>query len=165
MRTSHEALPVTYVSGRQLPPATSRAPFIVIPQVTRMFDFRVLRQNRRVVADEARRTEIEKFHEVLTDISLCRATDAVRRFIIAAYVKGAITGSAEHSPLEGNTAVVNVRVELVAVCLVRFVDVTLLHCVACTCQAVFTKRRYRDSWNRTVLRRIAKVHNHSLKAP
>ena len=37
--------------------------------------------------------------------------------------------------------------------------------LCCICQAVFTKRRYRDSWNRTVLRRIAKVHNHSLKAP
>ena len=29
--------------------------------------------------------------------------------------------------------------------------------------SVFTKRRYRDKWNRTVVRRIAKVHNHSLK--
>ena len=29
--------------------------------------------------------------------------------------------------------------------------------------AVFTKRRYRDRWNRTVTRRIAKRHNHALK--
>lgn len=28
---------------------------------------------------------------------------------------------------------------------------------------VFTKRRYRDKWNRMVMRRIAKVHCHSLK--
>ena len=28
---------------------------------------------------------------------------------------------------------------------------------------VFTKRRYRDKWNRTMVRRIAKVHSHSLK--
>ena len=28
---------------------------------------------------------------------------------------------------------------------------------------VFTKRRYRDAWNRLVLRRISKGHNHSVK--
>ncbi len=33
-----------------LPPATSKAPFIVIPSVVNDFQFRVLRQNRRVVA-------------------------------------------------------------------------------------------------------------------
>ena len=110
------------MSERQLPPATSRAPFIVMPLVHGTFDFRVLRQNRRVVHDEARRDEIENFHEVLKDISLCRATDAVRKFLINAYVKGATIGSAEHSPLEGNTAAANAyRV----VCDVRRVAVTL----------------------------------------
>ena len=29
--------------------------------------------------------------------------------------------------------------------------------------AVFTKRRYRDAWNRAVIQRIARAHNHSLK--
>ena len=29
--------------------------------------------------------------------------------------------------------------------------------------AVFTKRRYRDRWNRTVVRRVSKKHNHSIK--
>ena len=29
--------------------------------------------------------------------------------------------------------------------------------------SVFTKRRYRDKWNRTVVRRVAKGHNHTLK--
>ena len=29
--------------------------------------------------------------------------------------------------------------------------------------AVFTRRRYRDKWNRTVVRRISKTHNHSIK--
>ena len=29
--------------------------------------------------------------------------------------------------------------------------------------AVFTKRRYRDSWNRNVVRRIGRTHNHTLK--
>ena len=116
---------------RQLPPATGKAPFVVEPLV-RDFEFRVLRQNRRVVADENRRVELELFHEVLTGISMCQATQSVRDFIIAAYVRGASIGTAEHTPLEGNTA-------------------------------VFTKRRYRDAWNRCVTRRVAKSHNHSVK--
>ena len=96
------------------------------------FSFRVLRQNRRVISDESRRDELELFHRVLTDISLCRPTDAVKQFLIAAYVRGANTGSAERAPLEGNTA-------------------------------VFTKRRYRDAWNRCITRKVAKTHNHSIK--
>ncbi len=47
----------------QLPPATSKPPFIAIPRVHLNFDFRVLRQNRRVIADDARKDEIESFHE------------------------------------------------------------------------------------------------------
>ena len=104
---------------------------MVDPRV-RNFAFRVLRQNRRVVTDESRRAELELFHEVLTDISMCRSTQSVRDFIIAAYVRGASTGNAEHTSLEGNTA-------------------------------VFTKRRYRDAWNRCVTRRVSKSHNHSVK--
>ena len=73
---------------RQLPPATGRAPFVVEPHV-RNFEFRVLRQNRRVVQDEERRDEIELFHRILTDISMCEATQSVRDFIVAAYVRGA----------------------------------------------------------------------------
>ena len=38
--------------------ATGKAPFIVEPLV-RDFEFRVLRQNRRVVVDETRRDEIQ----------------------------------------------------------------------------------------------------------
>ena len=82
----------------------SQALFIVLPFVTNRFDFRVLRENRRVVQDESRQEEIEAFHEVLTDISLCRCSLAVRKFLVNAYVKGATIGSAERSPLEGNTA-------------------------------------------------------------
>ena len=116
---------------KQLPPATGRAPFIVLPLV-QDFEFRVLRQNRRVVQDETRREEIEQFHEILAGISMCEATQVVRDFIVAAYVRGAAIGTAEHTPLEGNTA-------------------------------VFTKRRYRDSWNRCVTRRISHSHNHAIK--
>ena len=93
---------------RQLPPATGKTPFVVDPRV-QDFEFRVLRQNRRVVTDESRRAELEIFHEVLTDISMCRATQTVRDCIIAAYVRGASTGNAEHTPLESNTAVFTKR--------------------------------------------------------
>jgi hypothetical protein len=116
---------------KQLPPATGKAPFVVLPLV-QTFDFRVLRQNRRVVQDEARREESELFHTILTDISHCEPTKSVRDFIGGAYVRGASVGTAEHSPLEGNTA-------------------------------VFTKRRYRDAWDRCVTRRISKSHNHTVK--
>ena len=128
MRT---ACPAAFLFMRQLPPATGKAPFVVDPRV-RNFAFRVLRQNRRVVTDESRRAELELFHEVLTDISMCRSTQSVREFIIAAYVRGASTGTAENTSLEGNTA-------------------------------VFTKRRYRDAWNRCVTRRVSKSHCHSVK--
>ncbi len=117
---------------KQLPPATSKPPFVVVPSVVASFDFRVLRENRRVVADTTRKDELENFHGVLTDISLGRATERVRQFVIAAYVGGATVGCADHCELEGSIA-------------------------------VFSKRRYRDRWNRVIVRRVAGVHNHSLK--
>ena len=40
-----------------------KAPFISIPRVYQNFDFRVLRQNRRIVSDENRRDELEDFHQ------------------------------------------------------------------------------------------------------
>ena len=46
---------------KQLPPATSQAPFIIDPFVTRTFDFRMLAQNRRIVDDETRREELDFF--------------------------------------------------------------------------------------------------------
>ena len=49
---------------KQLPPATGRAPFIVL-KIVHGFEYRVLRENRRVVQDETRRDEIEAFHQVL----------------------------------------------------------------------------------------------------
>ena len=117
---------------KQLPPASSRAPFIVHPQVVRHFDFRCLRENRRVVQDESRRAELDCFHTVLTDISHGVASNEVRDFMIAAYVRGYQIATAEHVDFEGSTA-------------------------------VFTRRRYRDKWNRTVVRRVSKKHNHSIK--
>ena len=92
---------------KQLPPATSKAPFIVIP-LFQQYDFRCLRQNRRVVADERRKDELEEFHEVLTDISLGKPTNSVRKFIIESYMRGA-DYSAETCSFEGNTSVFTKR--------------------------------------------------------
>ena len=47
----------------------------------------------------------------------------MRKFIVDAYVRGAVVGSAERAELEGSTA-------------------------------VFAKRRYRDRYNRTLVRRV-----------
>lgn len=117
---------------KQLPPATSKPPFVVLPMIAETFDFRVLRQNRRVCTDDARKEELEEFHGVLHDISWGRASERVKRFCVASYVRGARVGSAERCELEGSTG-------------------------------VFTKRRYRDRWNRTIVRRVAKVKSHTLK--
>ena len=90
---------------KQLPPATSRAPFIVVPRVAREFEFRCLRENRRVVQDETRRGELDLFHKVLTDVSQGFDSNDVRNFIIDAYVRGFKIGSAEEVGFEGSTAV------------------------------------------------------------
>jgi hypothetical protein len=114
---------------KQLPPATSKAPFIRLPSVRNEFEFSVLRQNRRVVKgddSDARKAEIENFHKVLMDVSLGIASDRVRQFIIQAYVKGMLScGVAENCDLEGSTT-------------------------------VFTKRRFRDRWNRTMVSNLEK---------
>ncbi len=117
---------------RQLPPATSKTPFCVLPFVHRLFDFRVLRENRRVIDDPSRKDITDEFHEVLADVSFGRCTDIVKTFIVRSYVRGARNNTAETCPLEKVTS-------------------------------VFTKRRYRDSWNRCLMRKIAKSHNHSMK--
>ena len=97
------------------------------------FDFRVLRQNRRVITgNEDRKAELDDFHEVLSDISWCQETPKVRQFIVDAYVRGAKVGSAERAELEGSTA-------------------------------VFAKRRFRDRYNRIIVRRVGKERNHTLK--
>ena len=64
-----------------MPPCTSKAPFIRLPNVHNTFDFRVLRENRRVVKDddasEERKAELENFHQVLMNISEGKATQRV----------------------------------------------------------------------------------------
>ena len=96
------------------------------------FDFRCLRENRRVTQEASRADEIEALHKVLADISMGEDSNDVRKFLVDAYVRGWKAACAEEVDFEGSTA-------------------------------VFTKRRYRDKWNRTVVRRVAKKHNHSIK--
>ena len=94
---------------KQLPPASSQAPFIILPSVYETFDFRVLRQNRRVVQEQGRESELESFHTVLSDISMGIASNEVRQFVIDAYVRGARVGNAENAEFEGSTAVMTKR--------------------------------------------------------
>ena len=70
---------------KQLPPATSKPPFIALTRVHLNFEFRVLRQNRRVVTDASREDEIEVFHGVLHDISYGIVSERVKDFLIQAY--------------------------------------------------------------------------------
>ena len=118
---------------KQLPPATSRAPFIVDPLLRHDYKFRVLRQNRRIVADASRQEELDEYHGVLDDMGHGRDTPRVRNFVVDSYVRGATSfkQTAALVDFEGSTA-------------------------------LFAKRRYRDAWNRCVVSRIAKQSNHAL---
>ena len=108
----------------------------MLPYVIDTFEFRVLRQNRRVVSggdgEEDRSEELEGFHRVLTDISWGCCSQEVRAFIVNAYVRGSKINCAENTGFESNTA-------------------------------VFTKRRYRDRFNRKMLKRIGAECHHQLK--
>ena len=118
---------------KQLPPASSRPPFIISPSVFEQFDFRVLRQNRRVVSGSgSKAAEIENFHGVLEDLSVGKASQRLMDFIVEAYVKGARCGCAALTEFEASTS-------------------------------VFSLRRYRDKWNREVIDRLAKQHAHSIR--
>ena len=102
--------------------------------MTDSFEFRVLRQNRRVIkSDDADRTEeLETFHRVLNDVSWGTATEDVRSFVVESYIRGARSNCAEQTPFEGSTG-------------------------------VFTKRRYRDRFNRKMVKRVGEECGHQLK--
>ena len=122
---------IIFVDFKQLPPATGRPPFIAgDPEIVRRFAFRVLRQNRRVApaeeGDGAKQAELDEFHEVLDDTAHGRASARVRKFLVEAYVRGAAK-------------------ELASARRVPLDGPT----------AVFSKRAYRNLWNRRVLKRIA----------
>jgi len=83
--------------------------------------------------DGTRKDELENFHKVLMDVSMGLATDRVRQFVIQAYVKGMMSCG------------------------------TADRCEFEGSTAVFTKRRFRDRWNRTIVKRLSKTRNHTLK--
>ena len=117
---------------KQLPPATSRPPFIAAnPGIMEKFRFRVLRQNRRIAtsSDPEKQRDLENFHTTLESIAAGQASSDVRKFLVGAYVRGALRNQD------------NVGFE---------------ESIAC-----FTKRRYRDGWNRAVLGRSAQEHERS----
>ena len=69
---------------KQLPPATTKQPFICHTSVHGTFDFRVLRENRRVCIDEARSKELDDFHSALGDVALGLTTEGVKRLVVEA---------------------------------------------------------------------------------
>ena len=73
---------------KQLPPATSQPHFFAAdPKVFEIFDFRVLRQNRRLAVGKQ---DLDAFHGLLEDVAYGQASRRVRRALIAAYVRGAL---------------------------------------------------------------------------
>ena len=81
----------------------------MIDTVYNTFDFRVLRENRRVNVDAERASESEEFHAVLSDVALGATTERVKKFVIDAYVRGARVGCAENTEFEGSTSVFTKR--------------------------------------------------------
>ncbi len=121
-----------FMDVKQLPPATCRPIFISSPKLVEHFRFATLNENRRIASGGPnRQQELETYHQVLEDMARCRATPAVRRFVINAYVRGAYA-TAGNAEFEDSTS-------------------------------IFSKRRYRDRWNRTVVKRLARECGHNLK--
>ena len=195
----------TVPKSKQLPPASSEAPWIVLPCVHETFDFRVLRQNRRVVQEQGREAELENFHQVLSDISMGIASnEASGRFKKTPRPSGARwCGRAP-----GNENPQRLPLLFVSTWCSRFLrGSTILYrglhkggedrkrrerrvrrehggddqekviqgsmerprgyhgCVAPA--ALFWGARilprYRDRWNRIIVRRISRKHNHTIK--
>ena len=92
---------------KQLPPATSRPPFIASdPAVLATFDFRVLKENRRLAVgtDVSHQRSLDAFHTTLERIARGDAGVAVRRFFVEAYARGA-GATASRAPFEDHMAV------------------------------------------------------------
>ena len=70
-------------------PPTAERPFICLPEVHNTFDFRVLRENRRLVVDADRAEEFDEFRNVLNDLARGELTERVYQCTLAAYVRGA----------------------------------------------------------------------------
>ena len=95
----------------QFPPATSRPPSIASdPAVLATFDFRVLKENRRLAVgtDDSHQRSLKVFHATLERIARGGAGAAVRRFFVEAYARGAGVTAAT-VPFEDHTAVIAKR--------------------------------------------------------
>ena len=78
---------VVALDMKQLPPATSQPYFFATdPEVFQVFDFRVLRRNRRLAV---RTEDLEAFHSVLEDVAHGKATSRVRNALVRAFLHGA----------------------------------------------------------------------------
>ena len=120
---------------KQLPPATARPPFIATdPEFIAAFDFRVLRQNRRLApaSNPSEQVALDLFHAVLEDVAHCKPSVPVRKHIVDAYVRGAKRPTANYLWRDEGTA-------------------------------CFTKRKYRDRWNKRIQERAADKYRRSLK--
>ena len=77
--------------------------FVRLKEVHEAWDFRVLRENRRIVkaddTSEDRTAQIETFHLVLSDIAMGVPSARVRTFLTQAYVRGMLScgGTAVHA--------------------------------------------------------------------
>ena len=119
---------------KQLPPATSKPSFIAgDPEFLKTFQFRVLRQNRRLTVGQTEEEQLalDTFHGVLEDVAYGKDTPRVREALVAAYVRGAQRSQ-------------------------KTVDFE--NGIACV-----TKRRYRDRWNGKMLTRIGHRYGRSLR--
>ena len=77
---------------KQLPPATSNPPFIAgDPEFQKVFEFRVLHQNRRLTvgSTEEDKQMLDTFHGVLEDVAHGSDTQRARKALTDAYVRGA----------------------------------------------------------------------------
>ena len=90
---------VVALDMKQLPPATSQPQFFAThPEVFQVFDFRVLRQNRRLAVGTE---DLEAFHGVLEDVAHGKATSRVRKALVRAFLHGA---GKTKQPLSSRTA-------------------------------------------------------------
>ena len=83
---------VVAMDQKQLPPATSKPSFIAgDPEFQKTFQFRVLRQNRRLTLgqNDEEQLALDTFHGVLEDVAYGKGTQRVREALVADYVRGA----------------------------------------------------------------------------
>ena len=87
-----------------------------------------------MVKDQTRREELDRYHAVLDNVGRGMETFGVKQLVIDAFVRGALAKKQTGD----------------------FVDLEGF-------TTIFSKRRYRDHWNRGVISRLARNSDHSMK--